>query len=98
MRIHSHGRVEILHRGKAFSRDSATPSAAVCAGQGLLLGPSGSVRRAAASCGSSTLVVLAEDPQARLTLARLRPAGDQNRRTIGAVMPVDRRAGTIRPA
>ncbi|KMM17705.1 hypothetical protein [Synechococcus sp. GFB01] len=75
LRIHTHGRVEILHRGKAFSRSSEMPSAAVCGGHGLLLGPSSSVSRAAASCGSSSLVVLEQDPQARLTLARLQPAG-----------------------
>jgi 4-amino-4-deoxy-L-arabinose transferase-like glycosyltransferase len=76
VRIHTHGRAEILHRGKAFSRGGAMPSAAACAGPRLLLGPSDSVRRAADSCGSSSLVVLEQDPQARITLARLHSTGD----------------------
>lgn len=74
IKLHTHGRAEILNRGKAFGQASDEAVARACARTGLLLGPSSSVDKTAASCGAGSFTLLYQDSDARLSLGRWQPA------------------------
>jgi 4-amino-4-deoxy-L-arabinose transferase-like glycosyltransferase len=74
IKLHTHGRAEILNRGKAFGEASDEAVGRACARTGLLLGPSSSVEKTAASCGAGSFTLLYQDTDARLSLGRWQPA------------------------
>lgn len=75
LKLHTHGRVEILNRGKAFGRASDEAVDRACARAGLLIGPSGSIDNFVDSCGTGSFTLLLQDHEARLSLGRWQPEG-----------------------
>lgn len=73
IKLHTHGRAEILNRGKAFGPASDQALARACAREGLLMGPTSSVEKAVASCGAGSFTLLHQDRVARLSLGRWQP-------------------------
>lgn len=73
IKILSHGRAEILSRGKAFGEAHQVAVARACGRPGLLLGPVRSIETLIKSCGSGSAAVLHQDRRARLILVRWQP-------------------------
>ena len=73
IKILSHGRAEILSRGKAFGEAHQVAVARACGRPGLLLGPIRSLETLIRSCGSGSATVLHQDRRARLILVRWQP-------------------------
>jgi hypothetical protein len=75
LKLHTHGRVEILNRGKAFGRASDEAVDRACARAGLLMGPRASIDKFVDACGTGSFTLLHEDHEARLSLGRWQPEG-----------------------